>query len=55
MAVPTISKSVQVSHGIEVYTAKVVGLEEDGSLVVARNDNRIERIVSAEYSIRFIE
>ena len=55
MAQPTISKSVQVSHGTRVYTAKVVGLEEDGSLVVARDDNKIERIVSAEYSIRVIE
>jgi hypothetical protein len=32
----------------------VLGLEEDGSLVVVRDNNRIERIVSAEYSIRFI-
>lgn len=55
MVEPTISKSVQVSHGTRVYTAKVVGLEEDGSLVVARDDNKIERIVSAEYSIRVIE
>jgi BirA family transcriptional regulator, biotin operon repressor / biotin---[acetyl-CoA-carboxylase] ligase len=55
MAEPTISKSVQVSHGTRVYTAKVVGLEEDGSLVIAREDNKIERIVSAEYSIRVIE
>jgi BirA family transcriptional regulator, biotin operon repressor / biotin---[acetyl-CoA-carboxylase] ligase len=55
MAEPTISRSVQVTHGARVYTAKVVGLEEDGSLVIARDDNKIERIVSAESSIRFIE
>lgn len=48
------SKLVHVSHGVEGFTATVLGLEEDGSLVVVRDNNRIERIVSAEYSIRYI-
>ena len=48
------SKPVHVSHGAEGFTATVVRLEEDGSLVVARDNDRIERLVSAEYSIRFI-
>ena len=47
------SKHVHLTHGAEEYTAKVLGLEEDGSLIVARDNNRIERIVSAEYSLRF--
>lgn len=47
-----ISKSVQISHGAYLYTAKVTALEEDGSLVVMRDDNRLEKIVSAEYRIR---
>ena len=55
MAEPTISRSVQVTHGTRVYTARVVGLEEDGSLVIVRDGNKIERIVSAESSIRFME
>jgi BirA family transcriptional regulator, biotin operon repressor / biotin---[acetyl-CoA-carboxylase] ligase len=49
------SKYVRVSHGTEEYTAKVLGLEEDGSLVVVRDNNEIERIVSAEYRIRSTE
>jgi BirA family transcriptional regulator, biotin operon repressor / biotin---[acetyl-CoA-carboxylase] ligase len=53
-AIDITSKPVYVSHGAEGFTATVLGLEEDGSLVVVRDNNRIERIVSAEYSIRFI-
>ena len=53
-AIDITSKPVYVSHGTEGFTATVLGLEEDGSLVVVRDNNRIERIVSAEYSIRFI-
>jgi BirA family biotin operon repressor/biotin-[acetyl-CoA-carboxylase] ligase len=48
------SKPVHVSHGAQEFTATVLGLEEDGSLVVVRNNDKIERIVSAEYSIRFM-
>lgn len=54
-AIDITSKPVYVSHGAEGFTATVLGLEEDGSLVVVRDNNRIERIVSAEYSIRVIE
>ena len=53
-AIDITSKPVYVSHGADGFTATVLGLEEDGSLVVVRDNNRIERIVSAEYSIRFI-
>lgn len=53
-AIDITSKPVYVSHGAEGFNATVLGLEEDGSLVVVRDNNRIERIVSAEYSIRFI-
>ena len=53
-AIDITSKPVYVSHGAEGFTATVLGLEEDGSLVVVRDNNRIERIVSAEYSIRYI-
>jgi BirA family transcriptional regulator, biotin operon repressor / biotin---[acetyl-CoA-carboxylase] ligase len=50
-AAPIISKSVQISCEKEQYSAKVVDLEEDGSLVVLRQDNRIERIVSSHYHV----
>jgi BirA family biotin operon repressor/biotin-[acetyl-CoA-carboxylase] ligase len=50
-AEPIISKSVQISCEKEQYSAKVVNLEEDGSLVVLRNGNRLERIVSSEYHV----
>lgn len=53
-AIDITSKPVYVSHGDERFTATVLGLEEDGSLVVVRDNNRVERIVSAEYSVRFI-
>jgi BirA family biotin operon repressor/biotin-[acetyl-CoA-carboxylase] ligase len=50
-AAPIISKSVQISCEKEQYSAKVVNLEEDGSLVVSRQGNRIERIVSSHYHV----
>ena len=53
-AIDITSKPVYVSHGAEGFTATVLGLQEDGSLVVVRDNNRIERIISAEYSIRII-
>jgi BirA family biotin operon repressor/biotin-[acetyl-CoA-carboxylase] ligase len=51
-AEPLISKSVQISYGAELYAAKVVNLEEDGTLIVMRDDNRLEKIVSAKYRVR---
>jgi BirA family transcriptional regulator, biotin operon repressor / biotin---[acetyl-CoA-carboxylase] ligase len=50
-AEPIISKSVQISCEKEQYSAKVVNLEEDGSLVVLRQGNRLERIVSSDYHV----
>jgi BirA family transcriptional regulator, biotin operon repressor / biotin---[acetyl-CoA-carboxylase] ligase len=50
-AEPIISKSVQISCEKEQYSAKVVDLEEDGSLVVLRQGNRMERIVSSDYHV----
>jgi BirA family transcriptional regulator, biotin operon repressor / biotin---[acetyl-CoA-carboxylase] ligase len=50
-AEPIISKSVQISSDKEQYSAKVVDLEEDGSLVVLRQGNRMERIVSSNYHV----
>jgi BirA family transcriptional regulator, biotin operon repressor / biotin---[acetyl-CoA-carboxylase] ligase len=50
-AAPIISKSVQITCDKEQYSAKVVNLEEDGSLVVLRQGNRIERIVSSHYHV----
>jgi BirA family biotin operon repressor/biotin-[acetyl-CoA-carboxylase] ligase len=50
-AEPIISKSVQISSDKEQYSAKVVDLEEDGSLVVLRQGNRMERIVSSDYHV----
>ena len=50
-AEPIISKSVQISCEKEQYSAKVVDLEEDGSLVVLRQGNQIERIVSSDYHV----
>jgi BirA family biotin operon repressor/biotin-[acetyl-CoA-carboxylase] ligase len=50
-AEPIISKSVQISCEKEKYSAKVVDLEEDGSLVVLRQGNQIERIVSSDYHV----
>jgi BirA family biotin operon repressor/biotin-[acetyl-CoA-carboxylase] ligase len=50
-AVPIISRSVQISSGADQYSAMVVNLEEDGSLVVMREGNRLEKIVSSEYHV----
>jgi BirA family biotin operon repressor/biotin-[acetyl-CoA-carboxylase] ligase len=50
-----ISKSVEISHGNHSYTAKVTALDDDGSLVVMRDDYTIEKIVSSEYRIRVID
>jgi BirA family biotin operon repressor/biotin-[acetyl-CoA-carboxylase] ligase len=50
-AEPIISKSVQIFCKKEQYSAKVVDLEEDGSLVVLRQGNRMERIVSSDYHV----
>jgi BirA family transcriptional regulator, biotin operon repressor / biotin---[acetyl-CoA-carboxylase] ligase len=50
-AEPIVSKSVQISCEKEQYSAKVVNLEEDGSLVVLRQGNRLERIVSSDYHV----
>ncbi|MGA9297249.1 MAG: biotin--[acetyl-CoA-carboxylase] ligase, partial [Nitrososphaeraceae archaeon] len=50
-AVPIISKSVQISSGTDQYSGMVVNLEEDGSLVVMREGNRLEKIVSSEYHV----
>jgi BirA family biotin operon repressor/biotin-[acetyl-CoA-carboxylase] ligase len=50
-----ISKSVEISHGDHSYTAKVTALDDDGSLVVLRDDNTYEKIVSSEYRIRVID
>jgi len=50
-AEPMISKSVQISCEKEQYSAKVVDLEDDGSLVVLRQGNRMERIVSSDYHV----
>jgi hypothetical protein len=33
----------------------VVNLEEDGSLVVMREGNRLEKIVSSEYHVHVID
>jgi BirA family biotin operon repressor/biotin-[acetyl-CoA-carboxylase] ligase len=51
-AEPIISKLVQISCAKERYSAKVVDLEEDGSLVVLRQGNQIERIVSSDYHVQ---
>jgi BirA family transcriptional regulator, biotin operon repressor / biotin---[acetyl-CoA-carboxylase] ligase len=50
-----ISKSVQISHGAHNYTARVTALDDDGSLMVMRDDNTLEKIVSSEYRIRVID
>jgi BirA family biotin operon repressor/biotin-[acetyl-CoA-carboxylase] ligase len=50
-AEPIISKLVQISCEKEQYSAKVVDMEEDGSLVVLRQGNQIERIVSSDYHV----
>lgn len=50
-----ISKSVQISHGAHIYNAKVTALDDDGSLMVMREDNTLEKIVSSEYRIRVMD
>ena len=50
-AEPIISKSVQISCENEQFSAKVVNLEEDGSLVVLRQGNQLKRIVSSDYHV----
>ncbi len=55
-AEPIISKSVQISRGGDLFAAKVVDLDEDGSLIIIRGENRIEKIVAAaEYRVRVSE
>jgi biotin-(acetyl-CoA carboxylase) ligase len=48
-------RSVQVSYGANLYAAKVVDIDEDGSIVVMHKDNRLEKIVTAEYRIHFTD
>jgi BirA family biotin operon repressor/biotin-[acetyl-CoA-carboxylase] ligase len=50
-AAPIISKSVHISSETEQYSAKVVSLEEDGSLLVLRQYDRLERIMSSDYHV----
>ena len=54
-AEPIMRRSVQISHGANFYPAKVVDVDEDGSIVVMHKDNRLEKIISAEYRIHFID
>jgi biotin-(acetyl-CoA carboxylase) ligase len=54
-AEPIMRRSVQISHGANFYPAKVVDVDEDGSIVVMHKDNRLEKIMSAEYRIHFID
>jgi BirA family transcriptional regulator, biotin operon repressor / biotin---[acetyl-CoA-carboxylase] ligase len=54
-AEPLMCRSVQISHGANLYAAKVVDLDEDGSLIVMHKDNRLEKIITAEYRIHFID
>jgi BirA family biotin operon repressor/biotin-[acetyl-CoA-carboxylase] ligase len=54
-AEPIMYRSVQISHGANLYPAKVVDIDEDGSIVVMHKDNRLEKIVTAEYRIHFTD
>jgi BirA family biotin operon repressor/biotin-[acetyl-CoA-carboxylase] ligase len=54
-AEPIICRSVQISDGASLHAGKVVGVDEDGSMIIMDKDNRLEKIVSAESRIRFID
>lgn len=54
-AEPIMYRSVHISHGADLYAAKVVDVDEDGSIVVMHKDNGLEKIISAEYRIHFTD
>ena len=54
-AEPMMWRSVQISDGKNFYAGKVVDIDEDGSIIIIHNDNRLEKIVSAESRIHFID
>jgi BirA family transcriptional regulator, biotin operon repressor / biotin---[acetyl-CoA-carboxylase] ligase len=54
-AEPIICRSVQISDGASLHAGKVVDVDEDGSIIIMDKDNRLEKIVSAESRIRFID
>jgi BirA family transcriptional regulator, biotin operon repressor / biotin---[acetyl-CoA-carboxylase] ligase len=54
-AEPIMWRSVQISDGSNFYAGKVVDIDEDGSIIIIHKDNRLEKIVSAEFRIRFID
>jgi BirA family transcriptional regulator, biotin operon repressor / biotin---[acetyl-CoA-carboxylase] ligase len=54
-AEPIMRRSVQISDGESFYSGKVVDIDEDGSIIIIHNDNRLQKIVSAESRIHFID
>lgn len=54
-AEPIMWRSVQISDGANLHAGKVVDLDEDGSIIIMHKDNRLEKIVSVESRIRFID
>jgi BirA family transcriptional regulator, biotin operon repressor / biotin---[acetyl-CoA-carboxylase] ligase len=54
-AEPIMRRSVQIFNGANSYAGKVVDIDEDGSIIILHKDNRLEKIVSAEFRIRFID
>ena len=53
---PIISKSIEITHGTEIYTGKVLDVDSDGALLVLRDDEcQLEKIVSADCVIRVTE